>query len=199
MSETPNAFLILYNIVSTLGYVFVFFRYFIMAVAVVWTLVALLNIWGLTNANSNGQMNKLFPSQAQPTMASAWFQLFIAGMVFVLALNLLPATLFSAIVTGSSNAVQNYSVGSYNPNPTESQVSELVNGLVTSTCALIGLMAFYRGFVTWWKISQGTTNDTLSRVLGFFVFGALAFNINWLNSLFANITGVNLFKTFLGG
>lgn len=196
--NTPNAFLILYNVVASLGYLFVFLRYFIMAVAVVWTIIALLNIWGLTTAHSNGQMNKLFPSQAQPTMASAWFQLFIAGALFVLALNLLPATLFSAILTGSTDAVQNYSVGSYNPDPTASQIQSLTKGLIQSLMALIGLLAFYRGFVTWWQISQGTSNQGMSRVLGFFVFGALAFNFFWVNDLLANITGMNFLKAILG-
>ena len=189
MNNLPDVFLSLYNITASIGYFFNFLRYLIMGISVVWTIVALMNIWGLTTAETNGQMNKLFPSKAQPTLGSAWFQLFIAGATFILAYNLLPATLFSAILTGSTTPVQNYSVGSYIPNPTGAQIETMGKNLVFSLFGLMGLVAFFRGFVTWWQIAQGTTDKTASRVLGFFFFGALCFNIKWFHDLLVSILG----------
>lgn len=196
--NNPDVILALYNITSALGYFFVFFRYLIMGIGLIWTILALLNIWGLTTAEGNGQMNKLFPSKSQPTMASAWMQLLIAGCLFILAVNLLPATLFSAILTGSTDAVQTYTVGSYVQNPNADQLQGMAKGLVKSVFSLMGLMAFFRGFLTWWQISQGTSDRTASNVLLYFFFGALLFNIEWVNALIVSIIGYNIFGFFVG-
>lgn len=190
-----DMFVTLYNFAATLGYFFIFLRYFILAVSVVWVFLAILNLWSLSSAAANGQLQKLFPTRAEPTTTSAWFQVFLAGATFILGLEMLPASMLSAILTGSTEAVQVYTVGSYTPGNHNDQFTTYTKAIVFGFFALIALFAYFRAFKTLWDLSNGTSRKTLSHVIGYFFFGTLCFKLDWLNALIVSIIGFDFFAT----
>lgn len=184
----PDALVMIENLSGAMEYAFFFLRYLLMALAATYMVYAIFNLYSLTSAPT-GQPNKMFPSRSQPTVGSAWMQLVLAGLIMLTATTLLPIASSMSVITGEAT-ISYYSVGSY-----ESQGSDItsaVSQLLNRAFVFIGLLAFYRGFATWWKITNGESEHKIGRVFGFFFFGVLCFNITFVNALIANTIGFDL-------
>lgn len=185
----PDALVMIKNLSSIFEYAFLFLRWLLMVMSVLYTAFAILNLYSLTSSPS-GQMQKMFPSRAQPTIGSAWMQFVVAGILMLTAMTLLPIATSTSVLSGDST-VQYYSIGSYNTDTTNLQTA--VQDLLARSFAFVGLLAFWRGFSTWWKITNGESEHKFGRVIGFFFFGVLCFNIEFVNALVANSIGFDLF------
>lgn len=184
----PDALVMIQNISGAMEYAFLLLRYLLMALAVLYMVYAIGNLYSITSAPT-GQPNKLFPSRSQPTIGSAWVQLVLAGLVMLTATTLLPIASSMSVLTGEAT-ISYYSVGSYDTSGTD--ITTAVSQLLNRAFVFIGLLAFYRGFVTWWKITNGESEHKMGRVFGFFFFGILCFNITFVNALVANTIGFDL-------
>lgn len=189
----PDALVMIEGIAGALEYGFFFLRYFLMVIAVIYMVYAIGNLYSITSSPV-GQPNKLFPSRAQPTVGSAWVQLVVAGLLMLTATTLLPIASSMSVLTGEAT-ISYYSVGSYAA--TDNDITSAVSQLLNRAFVFIGLLAFFRGFVTWWKITNGESEHKFGRVLGFFFFGVLCFNITFVNALIANTIGFDLFGFLL--
>lgn len=181
----PDAFVLIKNLSGVFEYAFLFLRWFLMVLAVMFTVYAIMNLYALTTS-ANGQPNKMFPSRSQPTIGSAWVQLVLAGLLMVTAITLLPLATSMSAITGEAT-INYYSVGSYDA-PTD-DMTKSIGQLLNRAFAFLGLLAIFRGFMTWWKITNGESDHKFGRVIGFFFFGILCFNIEFLNALVANTIG----------
>lgn len=189
----PDALVMINNLSSAMEYGFLFLRYFLMALAVIYMIFAIGNLYSITSS-ATGQPNKMFPSRSQPTVGSAWVQLVVAGLIMVTATTLLPIASSMSVLTGEAT-ISYYSVGSLDT--TGNDLQEAVMALLNRAFVFIGLLAFYRGFATWWKITNGESEHKLGRVFGFFFFGLLCFNITFVNAIVANTIGFDLFGFLL--
>ena len=189
----PDALVMINNVSEAMEYGFFFLRYFLMFLAVMYMAYAILNLYSITSS-STGQPNKMFPSRSQPTVGSAWVQLVVAGMLMLTATTLLPIASSMSVLTGDAT-ISYYSVGSLDT--TGNDLQEAVMSLLNRAFVFIGLLAFYRGFVTWWKITNGESEHKMGRVFGFFFFGVLCFNITFVNAIVANTIGFDLFGFLL--
>lgn len=189
----PDALVMINNISGAMEYGFAFLRYFLMVLAVLYMIYAILNLYAITTS-ATGQPNKMFPSRSQPTLGSAWVQLVVAGLLMLTATTLLPIASSMSIITGDAT-ISYYSVGSLDT--TDNDLQKAVSQLLNRAFVFIGLLAFYRGFATWWKITNGESDHKFGRVLGFFFFGLLCFNITFVNALVANTIGFDLFGFLL--
>lgn len=184
----PDAFELIKNLSGIFEYAFLFLRWFLMALSVLFTVYAIMNLYALTTS-SNGQPNKMFPSRSQPTIGSAWMQLVLAGLLMVTAMTLLPLATSMSAITGEAT-INYYSVGSYSaPN---NDMIESIGQLLNRAFAFLGLLAVFRGFMTWWKITNGESDHKFGRVIGFFFFGLLCFNIEFVNALISNTIGFDI-------
>lgn len=190
----PDAFVMISNISEALEYFFSWLRYFIIVVAFVWAFYALANVYAVSTGTP-GQPNKFFPTKSQPTLFGAWMQLVIAGLALLTALTLLPLASSMSFITGTSE-ITAYSIGSYDKNQTDLTVA--ISALVHRGFAFIGLLAWFRGFVTWQRIAEGASDQRMGRVFGFFFFGLCCFAIDWINAFLSNIIGFDIFKSLLG-
>ena len=100
-----------------------------------------------------------------------------------------------SFITGTPE-ITAYSIGSYNKS--QSDITLAISALVHRGLAFIGLLAFYRGFVTWYRILEGASDKRFGRVIGFFFFGLICFAIDWVNALIASIIGFDIFKLLTG-
>lgn len=154
---------------------------------------SIMNLYSITSS-TNGQMQKMFPSRAQPTVGSAWVQFIIAGLLMVTAMTLLPIATSMSAITGEST-ISYYSIGSYDTGTDDFQTA--VKELLQRAFVFLGLLAFWRGFATWWKITNGETEHKFGRVIGFFFFGILCFNVEFVNALVSNTIGFDVLSFLL--
>lgn len=191
----PDALVMIKNISGAFEYAFFFLRYFLMALSVMYMIYAIGNLYSITSAPM-GQISKMFPSRAQPTATSAWVQFVLAGLLMLTAMTLLPIASSMSVLSGKST-ITYYSIGSYTE--ATDDLTTAVSELLQRAFTFLGLLAFFRGFVTWWKITNGESEHKFGRVIGFFFFGLLCFNIEFVNALVANTIGFDtigfLFKT----
>lgn len=185
----PDALEMIKNLSSVFEYAFLFLRWVLMIMSVLYMAFAILNLYSLT-ASPTGQVQKMFPSRAQPTIGSAWIQFVVAGLLMLTAMTLLPIATTSSFLSGESS-VQYYSVGSYDAGADNLQTA--IQNLLSRAFTFVGLLAVWRGFATWWKITNGESEHKFGRVLGFFFFGMLCFNIEFVNALVANSIGFDIF------
>lgn len=185
----PDALEMVKNISGIFEFAFSFLRYFLMAMAVMYMAFSILNLHSITTS-STGQINKMFPSRAQPTLTSAWAQVLLAGLIMVTAITLLPIASSMSALTGEAT-INYYSIGSYDQNTDSLQTA--TSQLVNRAFAFLGLLAFFRGFVTAWKITNGETDHKFGRVVGYFFFGLLCFNIEFTNAVISNTIGFDTF------
>lgn len=181
----PDAFVLIKNLSGIFEYGFLFLRWFLMILSVMFTVYAIMNLYALSTS-STGQPNKMFPSRSQPTISSAWMQLVLAGLLMVTATTLLPLATSMSAISGDAT-ISYYSVGSYDA--TGSDMTKSIGQLLQRAFAFLGLLATFRGFMTWWKITNGESDHKFGRVIGFFFFGLLCFNITFVNALVANTIG----------
>lgn len=107
----------------------------------------------------------------------------------VTAMTLLPLATSMSAITGEAT-INYYSVGSYGaPN---NDMIESIGQLLNRAFAFLGLLAVFRGFMTWWKITNGESDHKFGRVIGFFFFGLLCFNIEFVNALISNTIGFDI-------
>lgn len=189
----PDALEMIKNLSGAMEYGFFFLRYLLMALAVMYMVYAISNLYSITSSPA-GQPNKMFPSRSQPTAGSAWVQLVVAGLLMLTATTLLPIASSMSVITGEAT-ISYYSVGSYDT--ADNDITTAVSQLLNRAFVFIGLLAFYRGFATWWKITNGESEHKFGRVLGFFFFGVLCFNITFVNAIVANTIGFDLFGFLL--
>jgi hypothetical protein len=189
----PDALVMINNLSSAMEHGFSFLRYFLMVLAVMYMAFAIGNLYSITSS-ATGQPNKMFPSRSQPTVGSAWMQLVLAGLVMVTATTLLPIASSMSVITGDAT-ISYYSVGSLDT--TGNDLQKAVMALLKRAFVFIGLLAFYRGFATWWKITNGESEHKIGRVFGFFFFGLLCFNVTFVNAIVANTIGFDLFGFLL--
>lgn len=195
--DKPDIFVLMTNLSSAFSWFTLFIRWFLIATSLVWMVFAFANLWAVSTANG-GQPNKFFPTRSQPTMAGAWMQMLIAGLTFILAYKMLPASVIHSLVTGEDTGVQIYSIGSYDTSNIQAEESRaIIRDLFNTVMQFIGWLAYYRGFSTWYHMSQGTTEHRASRIFGYFFFGTLCMSIDWVNSLVANTMGFDLFGLFM--
>lgn len=192
--NSPDALVMIENISEALEYFFTWLRYLIIIVSFIWAFYALINVYAVTTGNQ-GQPNKFFASRSQPTIGGAWGQLALAGLTLLSAWTLLPLASSMEFITGTPEITM-YSIGSYNKGQTD--VTAAISALIHRGMAFIGLLAFYRGFVTWNRLLEGTSDHRFGRVIGYFFFGLCCFGIDWINALISNIIGFDLFKGLLG-
>lgn len=198
LNGTPDGFTIIYNLTSMFSYFVIFFRYFIIIMSVLWTIYAILNLWSVANAQG-GQPSKFLPTKSQPTAAGAWIQLFIAGITLSLAVSLAPAAIFSSFLTGSSEYANIYTVKPYVAPTNQSTMQALFHNFIITVMQFMGLLAWFRGLSIWWNISQGTSDKTVGKVIGYFIFGTACFAIEWVNRLLANSIGFDFISILSGG
>lgn len=184
----PDALVMVKNLSGMFEYLFVFLRYFLMVMAFLYMGWSIMNLYSITSS-TNGQMQKMFPSRAQPTVGSAWVQFIVAGLLMVTAMTLLPIATSMSAITGEST-ISYYSIGSYDTGTDDFQTA--VKELLQRAFVFLGLLAFWRGFATWWKITNGETEHKFGRVIGFFFFGVLCFNVEFVNALAANTIGFDV-------
>lgn len=189
----PDALEMIKNLSGAMEYAFFFLRWFLMALSVMYGVYSIMNLYAITSSTT-GQPNKMFPSRSQPTVASAWMQLVLAGLLLLTAMTLLPIATSMSAISGDAT-ISYYSIGSYDAetDDLQSAVGELLNRAFT----FLGLLAVFRGFVTWWKITNGESEHKVGRVIGFFFFGLLCFNIEFVNALVANTIGFDIFGFLL--
>lgn len=198
LAQIPDGFQIVYNLTVAFSYFIRFLRYFIIVVSLLWTVFAILNLYSVASAQ-NGQPSKFLPTRSQPTAGGAWLQLVIAGMTFIFAKEFIPASVMSALLTGTSDYVELYSVPEAFTEPqTSEQTFALVRGLVHSALQFMGILAWFRGYLIWYNIAQGTSDKTAGKVLGYFVFGTACFAMEWINELLSNTIGFDFFQMFFG-
>lgn len=185
----PDALVMIKNLSGAFEYAFSFLRYFLMVMAVLYMAWSIMNLYSITSS-TNGQMQKIFPSRAQPTIGSAWVQFVMAGLLMLTAMTLLPIATSSSVITGDST-ISYYSVGSYSADTDD--LSTAVKELIGRIFVFLGMLAFWRGFATWWKITNGESEHKFGRVIGFFFFGLLCFNIEFVHALVSNTLGFDLF------
>ena len=185
----PDALEMIKNLSGAMEYAFSFLRWFLMALSVVYAAYAIYNLYSITSSTT-GQLNKMFPSRAQPTIASAWMQLVLAGLLLITAMTLLPIATSMSAITGKAT-ISYYSIGSYDATTDDLQTA--VGQLLNRAFIFLGLLAVFRGFITWWKITNGESEHKAGRVIGFFFFGLLCFNIEFVNALVANTIGFDIF------
>lgn len=103
--DKPDIFVLMTNLSSAFSWFTLFIRWFLIATSLVWMVFAFANLWSVSTANG-GQPNKFFPTRSQPTMAGAWMQMLIAGLTFILAYKMLPASVIHSLVTGEDTGIQ---------------------------------------------------------------------------------------------
>lgn len=195
--DKPDVYVMLNNVASTFSYLTLYLRYFLIILSLFWMVFALFNLWSVSVAGG-GQPNKLLPSKAQPTMAGAWMQAIVAGLLFIMAYKMLPAALMSSLITGDVIGVEIYSVGTYAPGTVDNAaIRSLIQDVIGTLMQFIGWLAYFRGFNIWYQMGQGTTEHRASRVIGYFFFGSLCMAFMWVNSLIANTLGFDLFGFFM--
>lgn len=195
--DKPDIFVLLTNLASAFSYLTLFLRYFLIALALLWMIFAFANLWSVSTANG-GAPNKFFPSKSQPTAAGAWMQMFVSGLLFIMAYKMLPASILSSVITGDVIGVEIYSMGTYDTSALDGEdARDIIVDVLRSVMQFIGWLAYYRGFSTWYHMSQGTTDERVGRVFGYFIFGTLCMSIEWVNSLIANTIGFDLFGFFV--
>lgn len=194
LSGTPDGFKIIYNLSIATAYFIVFLRYTMLVVSIIWVVYAILNLYAVASAQ-NGQPSKFLATKSQPTATGAWIQLAIAGMLFILSKQLVPAAVFAQLLTGSADYVDiQYSVGGYVAPTTGQETYKLIKGFIRLFMQFIGLMAWFRGYIIWYNIAQGTSDARGSKVIGYFIFGTLCFCMPWFNDLLVNTLGFDFFS-----
>lgn len=189
----PDALVMIKNLSGAMEFAFFFLRWFLMGLSVVYGVYAILNLYAITSSTT-GQPNKMFPSRAQPTVTSAWVQLVLAGLLLLTAMTLLPIATSMSAISGDAT-ISYYSIGSYNEGTDSLQTA--VSELLQRAFVFLGLLAVFRGFATWWKITNGESDHKFGRVIGFFFFGLLCFNIEFVNALVSNTIGFDIFGFLL--
>ena len=192
--NSPDALVMISNIAEAFEYFFAWLRYFLIALAFVWAFYSLANVYAVTTG-SQGQPNKFFASKSQPTIGGAWAQFALSGLILLSAWTLIPLATSMSFITGTPE-ITAYSIGSYNK--AQSDITLAISALVHRGLAFIGLLAVYRGFVTWYRILEGASDKRFGRVIGFFFFGMCCFAIDWVNALIASIIGFDIFKLLTG-
>ena len=186
--DFPDALVMIRNLSGAFEYLFLMLRYMLMVFSILWAAYSILNMYALSTS-ANGQMNRLMPSRYQTTMAGAWMQLVVASLTMLVAMTFLPLATGMSAITGEAT-ITYYSVGSYTANT--DNLTLAVTEFLERAFALIGLIAFARGAITWYKISNGEYDHKFTRVLGYFFFSLLCFNISFVNALIANTIGFDL-------
>lgn len=195
--DQPDVFVMLNNLANAFSYITLYFRYFLIVLSLLWMFFALFNLWSVSVAGG-GQPTKLLPSKAQPTVAGAWMQAIVAGLLFIMAYKMLPAAVMSSLVTGDVIGVEIYSVGTYSPDTAgNAEIRALIQDVIGTLMQFIAWLAYFKGFNTWYQMGQGTTDHRASRVIGYFFFGTLCMSFEWVNSLIANTLGFDLFGLFM--
>ena len=189
----PDALVMIKNLSGAMEYAFFFLRWFLMGLSVIYGVYAIANLYAITTS-STGQPNKMFPSRAQPTIMSAWVQLVLAGLLLLTAMTLLPLATSMSALSGKAT-ISYYSIGSYTAETESLQTA--VSELLQRAFVFIGLLATFRAFATWWKITNGETEHKIGRVFGFLFFGLLCFNIEFVNALVSNTIGFDIFGFLL--
>lgn len=193
----PDIIVMLSNMALAFDYLLKFLRYALVFLSLVWVFYALLNLYALASASS-GVPNKFFPTQAQPTTAGAFAQLFVAGLLFTFAWNLLPMAIMSSSVMDSIAGVKVYSLGSYDTtNPNSDMVRKLSYDLLIKVMQFIGFMGMFKGIRLWYQVSQGTNNEPSWKIMGYLFWGMVAFNFEWFYSLLTSIMGFDFLGLFM--
>lgn len=195
--DKPDIFVLMTNLASAFSWFTLFLRWFLIAASLVWMVFSFANLWAVSTANG-GQPNKFFPTKSQPTMAGAWMQMLIAGLTFIMAYKMVPLSVMNSLITGEASGVQIYSIGTYDlSSVSDTDARAIIQDLFKTVMQFIGWLAYYRGFSTWYHMSQGTTEHRPSRIIGYFFFGTLCLSVDWVDSLISNTLGFDLFGFFM--
>lgn len=165
-------------------------RLLIFLIGLFWIFKAVLNLYQATV----GGASKLLPTNAQPTVAGSFLQVFIASLLIAFSYNMMPAALVGAIFNENMSNIQLYSVASYNPNPSGQEFQDMLYRFMKNVFYAVGFLAIWRGLSTWYNKAQGTSNEPAKKVVIWLIMGGLCFFPDFLNGLLVSITGFNIFS-----
>lgn len=186
----PDLLQLLNSLDTALVYFLGGLRVLLFVIGMLWIFIAILNLYQATVGEGG---SKLLPTNARPTVAGSFLQMFIASMMVAVAYNMLPAVLVGAMFNDNMSNIQMYSVASYNPNPTGAQFQDMIYRLMKNVFFVVGFMAIWRGLSTWYQKSQGTSNEPTKKVVVCLVMGGLCFFPEFLNGLIAAIFRFDFF------
>lgn len=191
----PDLFQLLNKLDTAMVYFLGSLRVILFLIGMVWIFVAILHLYQATVGDGAA---KILPSNARPTVAGSFLQVFIASMLIAVAYNMMPAVLVGSLFSDSMGNIQMYSVQSYSPNPSPQQFQEMLYRLTKNVFFIVGFLAVWRGFSLWYHKAQGTSNEPAKKVLTYLIMGGLCFFPDFINGLMHALTGFNFFSMMFG-
>lgn len=191
----PDLMQILHNLDTAMVYLLGSLRLLLFVIGFLWFFRAILNLYQVSVGDSS---SKLFPTNARPTVAGSFIQMFVAGVLVALSYNMSPAVLVGALLHDNLSNIQMYSVASYNPKPTGREFQEMLYRFLVNIFYVVGFIAMWRGLSTWYNISQQTSNEPGSKVIVWLLMGGLCFFPEYLNGFIAALIGFDFFNMIFG-
>lgn len=190
----PDIMHVLSSVEQAILYITLAVRYIFAFGAFAWFIYAFMNLYATTNGNAG---HRLFASNARPTVVGSVLQMIIAAIMLAMLYDFSPALVVQSMFNDNTNTITLYSVGSYVPTTDHNQMFKVIMRIVYSVFYLLGFLAYFRASSTWYKKVEGTSNESASKIIIWYILGTLCFFLDFLNGVMASIIGFDMFGWLL--